>query len=67
MEVTGGSVVDAKNPYNMANPTNACYRYDANGNYWTQVAPMRWPRMYHSLAVLEGVLYALGGQTFREE
>ena len=46
----------------MSNATNTCYRYDFKGNYWTVVAPMRWARMYHGVAVLEGVIYAVGGE-----
>nr|KAG5697610.1 hypothetical protein BaRGS_001035 [Batillaria attramentaria] len=62
----GGSSVDMSNIYDMAIPTNRCYRYDPQGNYWTEIASMRMPRMYHAVAVLEGVLYAVGGQTHND-
>ena len=48
---------------NMALATNSCYRYDFGGNFWTAIAPMRSARMYHSVAVLEGVIYAMGGES----
>ncbi|PVD24585.1 hypothetical protein C0Q70_15069 [Pomacea canaliculata] len=63
----GGSVVDSRDLYNMSNPTNSCYRYDLSGNYWTAIAPMNSSRMYHALAVLKGVLYVIGGQTYDDK
>ncbi|KAK7101585.1 uncharacterized protein [Littorina saxatilis] len=60
--VIGGSVVSEDDLYNMSNSTNTCYRYDFGGDFWTEIAPMRCPRMYHSVAVLEGVIYAMGGE-----
>ena len=59
----GGSLVDDDDPTNMALATNSCYRYDFGGNFWTAIAPMRCARMYHSVAVLEGVIYAMGGES----
>ena len=60
---TGGSVVDPGDLANMALATNSCYRYDFGSNFWTAIAPMRSARMYHSVAVLEGVIYAMGGES----
>ncbi|XP_067684796.1 kelch-like protein 28 [Haliotis asinina] len=60
--VIGGSLVESSDPGDLANPTNICYRYDPHGNFWTRVASMYHMRMYHSVAVLGGVLYAIGGQ-----
>jgi hypothetical protein len=57
----GGSVLDKSDPGNLANPTDVCFRYDPLGNYWTRIASLRVARMYHAVAVLEGVLYAVGG------
>ena len=55
--------MDDDDPTNMALATNSCYRYDFGGNFWTAIAPMRCARMYHSVAVLEGVIYAMGGES----
>ncbi len=55
-------MVDSTDPSDLANPTNVCYRYDVHGNYWTRITCMKNKRMYHSLAVLRGVMYAIGGQ-----
>ncbi|XP_046369558.2 kelch-like protein diablo [Haliotis rufescens] len=60
--IIGGSLVECSDPGDLANPTNTCYRYDPYGNYWTCVASMYHNRMYHGVAVLGGVLYAIGGQ-----
>lgn len=36
-------------------------RYDADKNVWTEVAPMSVGRWAPGVAVLKGMLYAIGG------
>lgn len=35
--------------------------YDPTTNTWTKKAPMPTPRLYHSLGVIDQILYAVGG------
>ncbi|XP_076448233.1 uncharacterized protein LOC143284956 [Babylonia areolata] len=64
--VIGGSLVDENDLFNMSLATSTCYRYDFGGNFWTAVGPMRLARMYHAVTVLEGIIYAMGGETSKE-
>ncbi|CAC5393671.1 KLHL9_13 [Mytilus coruscus] len=59
--VVAGSIIQPDEQENLANPTDTCFRFCPEGNYWTRTASLRTARMYHGLAVLEGVLYAVGG------
>ncbi|VDI27305.1 Hypothetical predicted protein [Mytilus galloprovincialis] len=59
--VVAGSIILPDEQENLANPTDTCFRFCPEGNYWTRTASLRTARMYHGLAVLEGVLYAVGG------
>lgn len=58
---SAGSIILPDEQENLANPTDTCFRFCPEGNYWTRTASLRTARMYHGLAVLEGVLYAVGG------
>ena len=59
----GGSLVLKNDVFNMSCVTDKCNRYDIDGNYWTEMTSMYYPRMYHSIAALGGFIYALGGET----
>jgi hypothetical protein len=59
----GGSIVQRGDLYNLARATNTCFRYDFGADAWVEIASMLSPRMYHACAVVEGVIYALGGET----
>ena len=51
--VVGGS--------NQTNYSSVTYAYDSKGNVWTTGASMPTPRVYLALAVVDEVLYAIGG------
>ncbi|XP_050413538.1 kelch-like protein 20, partial [Patella vulgata] len=57
--LVGGYTVDEGG---SSGPTNSCYRYSYTENYWSRTCDMEHARAYHGVAVLGGVLYALGGQ-----
>ncbi|XP_021347664.1 kelch-like protein diablo [Mizuhopecten yessoensis] len=59
--VIGGSVLLKDDIENLANPTDVNFRYDPVNNSWAKIACLRQPRMYLSVSVLEGILYAVGG------
>lgn len=59
--VIGGSVLLNGDTDNLANPTDVNFRYDPINNSWARIASLRQPRMYLGVCVLEGILYAIGG------
>ncbi|XP_060063807.1 kelch-like protein diablo [Ylistrum balloti] len=59
--VIGGSVLLKDDMENLANPTDVNFRYDPVSNFWARIASLRQPRMYLSVCILEGILYAIGG------
>ncbi|XP_033746483.1 kelch-like protein 17 [Pecten maximus] len=59
--VIGGSILLKDDIDNLANPTDVNFRYDPINNFWSRIASLRQPRMYLSVCVLEGILYAIGG------
>ncbi|XP_041350003.1 kelch-like protein 3 [Gigantopelta aegis] len=65
--IIGGSTLDSDALENLANPTNVCYTYNYYQHAWTRIAPMSTKRMYHGVASLGGVLYAMGGENERGE
>lgn len=54
-------MLNVNDPGNLANPTDVCFRFDPVGAYWTRIASLKQSRMYLGVAVLDGVLYAVGG------
>ncbi|KAL8604119.1 hypothetical protein ACOMHN_047331 [Nucella lapillus] len=61
--VIGGSLVRENDLSNMTEASRSCYRYDFGGDFWTAIAPLACTRMYHGVAALEGIIYAVGGET----
>lgn len=59
--IIGGSVLIKDDIENLANPTDVNFRYDPVSNFWSRIASLRQPRMYLSVCVLHGILYAMGG------
>jgi len=51
--VVGGS--------NETNYSEITYAYDSKGNVWSTAASMQTPRVYLALAVVDDILYAIGG------
>uniref|UniRef100_A0A673GGV3 Kelch-like protein 10 n=1 Tax=Sinocyclocheilus rhinocerous TaxID=307959 RepID=A0A673GGV3_9TELE len=47
--------------WSVSNPTNEIEAYDARADCWVNVAPMYERRCYVSVAVLDGLIYAIGG------
>ncbi len=56
--VVGG---DSSAPWSSLNPTNIVEAYDPATDIWTTKAPMPTSRTQHCVAVMNGILYALGG------
>lgn len=44
----------------------SCFCFDPHTMEWTNIAPMRTPRLMHSLVALSGRLYAIGGQDIND-
>ncbi|KAL5015932.1 hypothetical protein ScPMuIL_005521 [Solemya velum] len=65
--IIGGSVLISDDAENFNMPTKKCFRYDALTNGWATITPLQQARMYHSVAILEGVLYAVGGHNANSE
>ena len=40
----------------------SCFCFDLQFLKWSTLAPMRTPRLMHSMVALDGRLYAIGGQ-----
>lgn len=40
----------------------SCFCFDPQSLKWSTLAPMRTPRLMHSMVALDGRLYAMGGQ-----
>ena len=60
---SGGSLIFADDLHNLSYATNTSYRFSFGEKTWTEIAAMREARMYHCCCVLEGVIYAIGGES----
>ncbi|MBZ0270659.1 hypothetical protein K8I61_01375, partial [bacterium] len=48
------------------NAKSDCYRYDLDGDTWTSIASMDFPRKFHGSGVINNKLYVFGGLTTSE-
>ncbi|KAM4611617.1 kelch-like protein 33 [Polymixia lowei] len=56
-------VIGGRKYYGTADMLNSAYRYDPVQNGWERLADMQEKRCWFSVVVLEGMLYAIGGDS----
>ncbi|XP_035208271.1 kelch-like protein 8 isoform X2 [Stegodyphus dumicola] len=61
-------VVGGCDPYDTVEqcryiPRRSCFKFDLRTQTWSNLADMHFPRYDHSLIALDGLMYAIGGQS----